>query len=146
MTRIVFYEKPGCANNPRQKPWLAAVGQTIEARNLLTRPWTGDELLRDFGNRPAADRFDRGAPRIERVEVNPESLDAAEALSGQFPRRAPGDHPLRILYAAALSCGVSASCNCVTKSSSGMSIRSMCCSARKRCSIRVGSPGSTAQC
>ncbi len=98
MTRIAFsfYEKPGCANNSRQKPWRAAVGQTIEARNLLTRSWTGDELLRDFGNRPAADSFGRGAPRIERVELNPESLDAAEGLSGQFPRRAFGDLPLLV--------------------------------------------------
>lgn len=81
MTHIVFYEKPGCANNSRQKAWLAAVGHTIEARNLLTRPWTGEELLRLLGNRPVTEWFNRGAPRIKSAEVRPETLDAAEALS-----------------------------------------------------------------
>ena len=81
MTHIVFYEKPGCANNARQKAWLAAVGHTIEARNLLTHPWTCDELLRFFGNRPVAVWFNRAAPRIKNGEVRPEMLDDAEALN-----------------------------------------------------------------
>lgn len=52
-----------------------------EARNLLTRPWTCDDLLRFFGNRPVAEWFNRGAPRIKSGEVKPETLDAVEALS-----------------------------------------------------------------
>ena len=81
MTHIVFYEKPGCANNARQKAWLAAVGHTIEARNLLTHPWTCDELLRFFGNRPVAEWFNRAAPRIKSCEVQPDTLDDADALT-----------------------------------------------------------------
>lgn len=81
MTHIVFYEKPGCANNSRQKAWLSAAGHTVEARNLLSHAWTCDELLRFFGARPVADWFNRGAPRIKSGEVKPEALDATEALT-----------------------------------------------------------------
>jgi nitrogenase-associated protein len=81
MTRIVFYEKPGCGNNARQKAWLAAVGHEIEARNLLTHAWTCDELLRFFGNRPVPDWFNSASPRVRSGEVRPEELDAPAALS-----------------------------------------------------------------
>ena len=36
MATIVFYEKPGCGNNTKQKVWLAASGHTVLAKNLLT--------------------------------------------------------------------------------------------------------------
>ncbi|MBI1424317.1 MAG: hypothetical protein GC149_12685 [Gammaproteobacteria bacterium] len=39
MAEIVFYEKPGCGNNTRQKALLAAAGHHVIARNLLTEPW-----------------------------------------------------------------------------------------------------------
>lgn len=81
MTRVVFYEKPGCANNTRQKAWLAAAGHDIESRNLLTHAWTRDELLRFFGPRPVAEWFNRAAPRVNSGEVKPDALDAAAALS-----------------------------------------------------------------
>ena len=44
MSDVLFFEKPGCANNARQKSWLAAAGHRIEARNLLTHAWSSAEL------------------------------------------------------------------------------------------------------
>jgi hypothetical protein len=40
MAKVIFYEKPGCANNARQKALLAASGHQLDVRNLLTEPWT----------------------------------------------------------------------------------------------------------
>lgn len=81
MTTVIFYEKPGCTNNTRQKILLAAAGHTVQAKNLLTEPWTADRLLAFFGNRPVAEWFNRAAPRVKSGEVVPEALDAATALA-----------------------------------------------------------------
>lgn len=34
-TTVIFYEKPGCGNNARQKQWLRASGHTIIVCKLL---------------------------------------------------------------------------------------------------------------
>lgn len=81
MATIIFYEKPGCTNNTRQKVLLAAAGHTVLAKNLLTEPWTKDRLLAFFGNRPVAEWFNRAAPRVKSGEVVPEVLDAETALA-----------------------------------------------------------------
>lgn len=81
MAIIIFYEKPGCANNTRQKALLAAAGHTVLAKNLLTEPWTREHLLQFFGNRPVSEWFNRAAPRIKSGEVIPEELDADTALA-----------------------------------------------------------------
>lgn len=81
MAVITFYEKPGCANNTRQKVLLAAAGHTVQAKNLLTEPWTKERLLAFFGKRLVADWFNRAAPKVKSGEVVPESLDAETALA-----------------------------------------------------------------
>lgn len=80
MTQVVFYEKPGCGNNTRQKALLAAAGHEVIACNLLTEQWTQERLLDFFGERPVAEWFNRAAPRVKSGEVTPELLDEAEAL------------------------------------------------------------------
>ena len=81
MTIITFYEKPGCANNSRQKLLLAAAGHTVQAKSLLTEPWTKERLLAFFGNRPVAEWFNRAAPKIKSGEIVPEEIDAETALA-----------------------------------------------------------------
>lgn len=81
MARIVFYEKPGCANNARQKRLLEAAGHEVLARNLLTEPWTADRLRTFFTDLPVAEWFNRAAPRVKSEEVAPEKLDEATALA-----------------------------------------------------------------
>ena len=44
MATVIFYEKPGCGNNTKQKVWLAASGHTVLAKNLLTEKWTASRL------------------------------------------------------------------------------------------------------
>ncbi len=81
MTTVIFYEKPGCANNTRQKVLLAAAGHTVLARNLLTEPWTAQRLLAFFGERPVAAWFNRASPKVKSGEIVPEELDAVTALA-----------------------------------------------------------------
>ncbi len=80
MTRIVFFEKPGCGGNARQRHALLAAGHTLERRNLLTAHWTRDSLLAFLGTLPVADWFNRAAPRVKSGEVQPELLDVDRAM------------------------------------------------------------------
>lgn len=81
MTTVIFYEKPGCANNARQKALLAAAGHTVLAKNLLIEPWTKERLLAFFGNRPVAEWFNRASPKVKSGELIPEAVDAETALA-----------------------------------------------------------------
>lgn len=81
MARIVFWEKPGCIGNGRQKALLRASGHALEVRNMLTAPWTRDALRPFFGDRPVAEWFNAGAPRVKSGEVDPGALSETEALA-----------------------------------------------------------------
>ena len=81
MTTIIFYEKPGCINNTKQKALLSTAGHRVEARNLLTTPWTAETLRPFFGSRPIVEWFNYSAPRIKSGEVVPVELDESEALA-----------------------------------------------------------------
>ncbi len=80
MTHIIFYEKPGCAGNARQRTALIAAGHTLERRDLLTTHWTPDKLLAFLAPLAVVEWFNRAAPRIKSGEVRPELLDASAAL------------------------------------------------------------------
>lgn len=80
MTHILFYEKPGCGGNAKQRSLLEAAGHTLERRNLLTEPWTRETLLPCLQSLPVADWFNRSAPQVKSGEVVPEALTAAAAL------------------------------------------------------------------
>lgn len=84
MKTIIFYEKPGCSSNARQKTLLKAAGYVLDERDLLTHPWTTDALRIFFGNKAVADWFNRAAPRIKSGEIVPESMDAGAALAAML--------------------------------------------------------------
>lgn len=81
MATVLFYEKPGCVNNTKQKALLRAAGHQLEVHNLLTEPWTPEQLCLFFGNLPVSEWFNRTAPQIKAGEVVPEQLDAEMALN-----------------------------------------------------------------
>lgn len=81
MASILFYEKPGCANNARQKHLLMEAGHELIVRNLLETRWDAGELRAFFGSRPVSEWFNRAAPRLKSGEITPETLDEAEALA-----------------------------------------------------------------
>jgi nitrogenase-associated protein len=80
-TQVVFFEKPGCKNNTRQKALLRAAGHTVEDRNLLTTPWTADTLRPYFGDRPVAEWFNKAAPAVTSGEIDPSIQTADSALA-----------------------------------------------------------------
>lgn len=81
MAHIIFWEKPGCKGNTRQKEILIASGHTLDVRNLLTEAWTTKTLARFFGQRPVAEWFNPTNPRVKAGEVVPDQLDAVTALT-----------------------------------------------------------------
>ena len=80
MATVIFYEKPGCINNTKQKALLKAAGHEVHTYNLLTEPWTVERLRSFFGELPVAEWFNRSAPQVKSKEVIPEQLDAETAL------------------------------------------------------------------
>ena len=81
MAAVIFYEKPGCINNTRQKGLLTAAGHELDVRDLLSEPWTAESLQPYLSGLPVADWFNRAAPAIKVGEIQPERLDVDEALS-----------------------------------------------------------------
>lgn len=81
MNTILFYEKPGCVANSRQKNLLQDAGYEVDARNLLTEPWTAERLLSFFSGMPVPDWFNRNAPQVKEGELIPELLTAEEAIA-----------------------------------------------------------------
>ena len=65
MATILFYEKPGCANNARQKRLLLDAGHELIVCDLLATRWTAEELRAFFGGRPVSEWFNRAAPRVK---------------------------------------------------------------------------------
>ncbi len=81
MAHIVFYEKPGCGGNARQRALLEGAGHTLDRRSLLDTSWETATLLDFLGSRPVGDWFNRASPRVKGGEVVPERLGREEALA-----------------------------------------------------------------
>jgi nitrogenase-associated protein len=81
LTAIVFFQKPGCGTNARQIAMLERAGYRVDARNLLSEPWTPERLLGFFCDTPVTSWFNPAAPRVKSGEILPERLDAASALA-----------------------------------------------------------------
>lgn len=84
MKTILFYEKPGCAGNTRQKSLLKAAGYKIDARDLLTHSWTAESLRPFFAARPVSEWFNRAAPRVKTGAILPEAFTESAALSAML--------------------------------------------------------------
>ena len=80
MAVVVFYEKPGCSGNARQKALLEASGHTVEARSILTTPWTRMQLRSFLEALPLAQWFNPNAPLVKSGEIVPGDFDEATAL------------------------------------------------------------------
>ncbi len=81
MADVIFYEKPGCAGNARQRRLLEEAGHRLQVRDLLSEPWTARTLRPFFGDRPVAEWFNRAAPAVKAGAVDPDRLDEAAALA-----------------------------------------------------------------
>lgn len=80
MAHVIFYEKPGCAGNARQRQLLLDAGHTVEARSLVDTRWTREALLAFFGELPVPEWFNRNALPVKSGDVVPERLTREMAL------------------------------------------------------------------
>jgi nitrogenase-associated protein len=84
MANVVFYEKPGCSGNARQKGLLVAAGHVLEVRDLLAFPWTSATLRPFFGTRPVAEWFNPLAPAVRDGDIDPARFDEVRALAAMI--------------------------------------------------------------
>ena len=81
MATVIFYEKPGCAGNARQKTVLEASGHTVLTRDILKTAWTRQQLLSFLNPLPISDWFNRNAPLVKNGAINPDSFDAFDVAT-----------------------------------------------------------------
>ncbi len=81
MAKVIFYEKPGCGGNARQKALLAASGHELDVRSLLAEPWTAASLRPFFGTKPLRDWFNSASPRVKSGAINFGELTPEAALA-----------------------------------------------------------------
>lgn len=78
---MIFYEKPGCAGNARQKQQLLRAGIDLEVRDLLSTPWDAASLKPFLDGHAVHEWFNPNAPDIKSGTLTPESLNKDEALA-----------------------------------------------------------------
>ena len=81
MAVVLFYEKPGCGTNARQKRMLEKAGHIVITRNLLSEKWSAEGLREFFAGTPVASWFNPAAPRIKSGEIDPTAVGADTALA-----------------------------------------------------------------
>jgi nitrogenase-associated protein len=80
MANVIFYEKPGCASNARQKALLLSSGHRLEVRDLLSEPWSASSLRPYFAAKPVREWFNAASPRVKSGEIDPDALNPQEAI------------------------------------------------------------------
>jgi len=78
---IVFWEKPGCMGNARQRALLVQGGHHVVAHSLPGSVWSREGLLDWLGELPVPDWFNRGARRIREGEIDPDRVEREAALA-----------------------------------------------------------------
>lgn len=78
---VVFYEKPGCMANAKQKKSLKAAGCRLEVRNLLEVPWSVPMLEPFLLGLPVAQWFNPNAVQIKEGHIDIYGLNREGALA-----------------------------------------------------------------
>lgn len=81
MANVTFYTKIGCITATKQIELLKQAGHTVDVRDLLTAPWSAEELRSYFGPLPITACFNPNAPRITSGELDPAAYGEAAALA-----------------------------------------------------------------
>lgn len=80
MKLVVFYEKPYCAANAKQKQILCECGCTLIERNLLDHGLDRESLRKFMGDKKVSEWFNPAAPAIKNGFIRPETLGEEEAM------------------------------------------------------------------
>lgn len=81
MRLVVFYEKPFCAANAKQKQLLRSSGCSLIERNLLEHGLDAQTLRSFMGDKAVEEWFNPAAPQIKKGLISPERLNESEALA-----------------------------------------------------------------
>jgi len=103
MKIIIFYEKPGCSTNKRQKQVLREAGYKIIERNLMHHGLSIDELRSFFQNKPMKEWFNPNAPQIKTGFINPDNFSRKEAIRLLFDTPLLIKRPLMLIEGHRLS-------------------------------------------
>lgn len=77
----IFFAKPSCITNRKQKAILREAGIEFVEQNLLSYPWTEQILLKFFVGLPKSLWINKSAPKIKNGEVVPEQLTESQLLA-----------------------------------------------------------------
>jgi nitrogenase-associated protein len=80
MKIVIFYEKPGCTTNAKQKKLLRESGCLLIERNLLEHGMDMKSLRMFFDGMPVSEWFNPNAPKIKSGEVDTRVLSESAAL------------------------------------------------------------------
>lgn len=81
MTLILFYEKPGCVTNAKQKKILKESGCLVITRNLLELQMSQEELFSYLKDKPLGEWFNPNAPKMKSKQIDPSALSTQSALA-----------------------------------------------------------------
>lgn len=87
MYRFVFYEKPGCSGNARQKEILKSYGLEICEESLIDTKWTKESLKEFFSDLEVKEIFNIFAPKVKNgmIDISKLTLDEAIELMIEEP-------------------------------------------------------------
>lgn len=80
MKLILFYEKPGCSTNAKQKKSLKDAGHIVITRNLLQMEMSKEELYSYLKGKSTEEWFNPNAPKIKNGQIDPKDFSPEEAL------------------------------------------------------------------
>ncbi|MEA1919523.1 MAG: ArsC/Spx/MgsR family protein [Campylobacterota bacterium] len=81
MTAVLFYEKPGCATNAKQKEELKNAGCMLIQRSLLDHGLSPEELYEFLKPLDVSAWFNPSAPKIKKGELDTKNISKEEALA-----------------------------------------------------------------
>lgn len=79
--QVIFYEKPGCAGNERQKMLLTRQGISFQTKSLLDTAWNTDTLKQFFAGLEKKEMINKFAPRVKKGEIDISKLSKDELLN-----------------------------------------------------------------
>lgn len=77
---VIFYEKPGCVTNAKQKKSFREAGCFVIERDLLNNGFDKGILYSFLKEKPVHEWFNPNAPKVKDKEVNPAAFDKDTAL------------------------------------------------------------------
>lgn len=80
MAEIIFFEKPGCINNEKQKKILRQAGNSLQCEDILAYEWTMVKLLPFLEGKEPYSIINAAAPAVKRGELIPAQLSFSQAI------------------------------------------------------------------